>query len=158
MSRHQTLPEGLPAAGYRSKATLAFHARVLSWNMVGKMSFLESCSLHKIENMESFPHEAAGGTQRGAFEGCGLTELLERPNEVGLKGVAYRTHPLGSSTAVQLWASVCHQHGTVQRRLCEELALSHQAHSHLSRQVSEDYILTEAARVFCGPEREPKSR
>lgn len=40
-------------------------------------------------------------------------ELLEGLNEVGLKAVAYRTHPLGSSTAVQLWAPVCHQHGTV---------------------------------------------
>lgn len=49
--------------GTRSKATLDFHARVFSWNMIGKMSFLESCILHKIENMENSPHGAAGGTQ-----------------------------------------------------------------------------------------------
>lgn len=41
-----------------------------------------------------WPHGAAGGTQRGASEGCGLTKLLEGPNEVGPKGVAYRTHSL----------------------------------------------------------------
>lgn len=64
---HQTLPDGLPAAGYKVQSYFRFSRHlVLSWDMIGKslnVSFLESCILHKIENMENSPHGAAGGTQ-----------------------------------------------------------------------------------------------
>lgn len=83
-----------------------------------------------------------------------------------LKGVACRTQPLGSSTAVQLQPPVsCHQHGAVKALTMQGLyeadfVKSWHCHTRLSavsRQMSEGYMLIEAASV-CGAEEEERGK